>query len=297
MCESRESPCLASEDVRSGRGGQPPSANLIRAGKADAHDPATHGHGKSDRPIRPEKLPDKMGQSSLYTALMACVIVSAFGFGHRALEARYGNARKQHMLVDPNALARLPHAMGDWTGQDISSDEHIMAGASIDAYINRVYLRSKSGRPIVLYIGCGCNIDVLGHRPNLCYLGSGWSPCVKRKGGMSLNNATMLPYNIYKYTREDTTGLGIVLLHLFVVDGNYYTDVSQALRKSWGPLRSASYYAQVQIGIQSDVLMNISYEDEELLTEFAEDVLPYMNRMFENLLEQRGVMDHVAGDR
>lgn len=46
----------------SGKNEQPPSANLVRAGKADGHNPAMHEHGKSDRPIRLAKLPNKVGQ-------------------------------------------------------------------------------------------------------------------------------------------------------------------------------------------------------------------------------------------
>ena len=62
MRENREIPCSAREDGKSDKDEQSPFANLVRAEKADGRNPATHEHGKSDRPIRPTKLPNKVGQ-------------------------------------------------------------------------------------------------------------------------------------------------------------------------------------------------------------------------------------------
>lgn len=225
-------------------------------------------------------------QSSLGAAVIAGVMVFLLGLGHRALDARYGQG-SMRQSVDSDALARLPHSVDDWNGQDVPLDERIVKEADIDTYINRSYRRSGSDRPILFYIGCGSRASVLGHYPDRCYLGSGWIPCAKRKGEMSPNSGSTLPYNVYKYTREGSAEQGISLFQLFVVDGEYYTDISEARRQSWGPFRSASYYAQVQIGVQSDMLMSISDEDEELLAEFTKTVVPHMNGMFAGLLEER----------
>jgi hypothetical protein len=222
-------------------------------------------------------------QSSLHAALIACVMVFFLGLGHRVLDVKYGNVERQRSVVDANALTGLPHTFGDWTGHDVPLDERIVEVADIDTYINRIYSRSDSERPIIFYIGCGSNPAVVSHRPDRCYLGSGWLPCVRRKGEISLSGGKLVPYNIYKYTRKDTTAQGITLFQLFVVDGDCYT----ATRQFWGSLRSASYCAQVQIGVRSDGLTRISDEDEEILTEFSKDALPHMNVMFATLLEER----------
>jgi RNA-directed DNA polymerase len=50
MRENREIPCPPPEDDSEGR-----------AGKVDDHNPAMHGHGKSDSPIQPTKPPNKAG--------------------------------------------------------------------------------------------------------------------------------------------------------------------------------------------------------------------------------------------
>ncbi|MBD3336787.1 MAG: group II intron reverse transcriptase/maturase [Candidatus Eisenbacteria bacterium] len=62
MRENREIPCSAREDGKGGKDEQTSSADLVRAEKADGRNPAMHGHGKSDRPIRPAKLPNNVGR-------------------------------------------------------------------------------------------------------------------------------------------------------------------------------------------------------------------------------------------
>jgi hypothetical protein len=92
-------------------------------------------------------------QSSLYTAMIGCMVVFFLGLGHRALDVKYGNVERQRLVVDPNALTGLPRTFGDWTGHDVPLDERIVEVADIDTYINRIYSRSDSGRPIIFYIG------------------------------------------------------------------------------------------------------------------------------------------------
>jgi hypothetical protein len=236
-------------------------------------------------------------QSSLHTALMACVMVFFLGLGHRALDARYGNVGEQRLPVDPNAFASLPHAIGDWTGQDIPLDERIVEVADVDTYINRVYSRNNFGRPLIFYIGCGSGRGVVSHYPERCYLGSGWIPCTTRKGEILLNNGITLPYNIFEYARKGISEQRISLFQLFVLDGEYYTDVSKANRQLWGSMRSASYYAQVQVAVRSDSLMDMSDADEALLTEFAEDVFFHVDRMFKELLERRNRGEETDRDK
>ena len=57
MRENRETPCPPSGDGPEGR-----------AGKAIGRTPAMHGHGESDRPILPTKLPNKAEQSAAEAA-------------------------------------------------------------------------------------------------------------------------------------------------------------------------------------------------------------------------------------
>ena len=52
---------------------QTPSPTLVRAGKAGGRNPAMHGHGKSDRPIRPAKLSNKAGQPAAETVEERCL--------------------------------------------------------------------------------------------------------------------------------------------------------------------------------------------------------------------------------
>ena len=61
MRENREIPRSTREDGKSCKDEQTSSADLVRAGKADGRNPAMNGHGKSDRPILPAKLPNKVG--------------------------------------------------------------------------------------------------------------------------------------------------------------------------------------------------------------------------------------------
>jgi hypothetical protein len=223
-------------------------------------------------------------QNSFYAAIIACMIVFLLGLGHYALEAHSGRVRNQQLPVDFSALARLPCEIGDWIGQDSLLDERTVKISRVDAYISRYYSQAKDKHTVILYIGCGNDPALVTHYPDRCYLGSGWIPVGRNKGEIAQSNGTITPYNIYKYTREDFEGTEMTLFQFFVADGHCYRDTSKIEQHNWGQLRPVRYYAQVQIGIQSK--WATIETSEEVLHGFAVNLLPYMNRMFEELLEE-----------
>jgi group II intron reverse transcriptase/maturase len=82
---------------------QPTSPALVRAGKAGGRTPAMHGHGKSDRPIRPAKLPNKAGQP-------AAEVAEERGLTKENVDQQNTSQTQSRENGVPNALDRVRQA-------------------------------------------------------------------------------------------------------------------------------------------------------------------------------------------
>ncbi len=226
----------------------------------------------------------KIKNPSLYAASFALAVILALGAGHRMLGAKLGISAAQVSPVDSNLLSLVPHAIGDWRGEDIPMEDRIVKIARIDCYLNRSYSKGTAGSEVSLYIGCGHDPSLVTHSPDRCYLGGGWIPRSKTKSELSAGDITV-PLNVYEYTREGWNERGITLFQMFVVDGEYYTETSAAQHRSMGRLQTVHYFAQVQLVTQSSLLTGES--EQGLLTEFSREAFPHVSEMFAALLEER----------
>jgi hypothetical protein len=118
----------------------------------------------------------KASVTLVWTLAVALSVLS--GFVYRLL------AEGHHLVVDtpislPVKLKEFPLGLNGWTGQDVNIPTvtlEYMRTHFVDDYFNRRYQHAETGRWADLYVVyCSSQPSrILGHKPTVCYPGSGW---------------------------------------------------------------------------------------------------------------------------
>lgn len=196
--------------------------------------------------------------------------------------------------IDPAVLEQLPRQIGDWAGQDIPVDEAIRERTGADAIVNRRYVRGDGPEFVGLYVASGVSARALvGHRPEVCYISSGWTLMDRHSMKLPLADGTELPCHVFQFSRGMLDTERTTVLHYYIVDGQYCGDVSLLRMKVWRGSRMIDYATQVQIVVSTKTLT--PELATKLVSGFAIDSASFILRLFENR-EERPLPGRVADD-
>ena len=178
-------------------------------------------------------------------AVVGGVLMLAFGLGFRAV-ASHLMTPVDATPVSQEALDRLPLEIGTWVGQDIPLDAAIIKATDTDAHINRQYVSQGGLGSVSLWIASGVQArDLMPHRPEVCYTGSGYTLVARESLDLPLADGEVLPCNVMQFSRSTLTGNRVLVLYYYLVDGQYCRDVAEWRYKLiWTPI---GYVAQVQV--------------------------------------------------
>ena len=75
----------------------------------------------------------------------------------------------------PIPLSSFPVEVGNWGGKDVPISQNIQRVAGNDDFINRLYVNKSNRQWTNVYIAyCARPRNMLGHQPDICYVGGGW---------------------------------------------------------------------------------------------------------------------------
>jgi len=214
-------------------------------------------------------------------AVAASLLMLALGLGYRVLAGRL-TTPVTTPSISPAALERLPWQLDGWTGQDVPLDEEIVRATDTDAHISRRYLRREGLDSVYLYIASGVKArDLMPHRPEVCYVGNGWTLLDRRFVELSLSDGVKLPCNVLQFSRGALDTRGVAVLDYYIVDGQYCHDVSLLRSKAWHGSGTVQYVAQVQIttAVGSTLMADSA---AKLICDFAVNSASSIARLFEN---------------
>jgi EpsI family protein len=215
-------------------------------------------------------------------ALAAGFAIIVFTAAYRILAIRL-EASVNTSSLPPDALEQLPLKIGGWTGQEAPLDEKIIRATDTDAHISRSYSRYNSTEYISLFIAYGVRArDLMPHRPEVCYIGSGWTRIDKRTLKLPLSGGKELPCNILQFSRGTLDTKKTLVLNYYIVDGQYCHDVSRVRSKAWRGSGMVRYVAQVQIATSITMSLNASSAEKEICA-FAVDSAPSIYNLFQSL--------------
>ncbi len=180
-------------------------------------------------------------------AVAASCLMLVFGLTYRVVAAK-PKAPIGMTPISPNALTWFPMQIGDWTGEDVPMDEAIARATDTDACLNRRYTRRGGFEPITFYIASVVEAgDLMPHRPEVCYIGTGWTLVDHRLAKLPLGDSTALPCHIMQFSRDVLNTQKVVVLDYYLVNGQYSADVSLLRWKACLGYGRVRCVAQIQI--------------------------------------------------
>jgi EpsI family protein len=214
-------------------------------------------------------------------AFAATLLVLLFDRTYRALAAQVTGTAK-NAPVDPVLLERLPRQIGDWVGQDVPLDEEIRERTGADAIVNRQYTRRNGLEAVGLYIASGVSArSFVDHRPEVCFISSGWTLMDRRPTELPLADGSRLPCSIFQFSRGMLDTERTVVLHYYIVDGRHCGDVSSLRQRVWRGSHMVDYATQVQVVVSAGTMTTAEWA-RELACAFAADAASSVLRLFED---------------
>ena len=173
--------------------------------------------------------------------------------------------------------------IGSWTGQDVPLDETIVRKTGTDAHINRRYCRYNGVEHVGLYIAYGVTARALTpHRPEVCYVGAGWTLMDRQSVELPLEDGATLPCSVFHFSRGGLNAEKIVVLDYFIVDGRHCGDASLLQSRAWRGSDTVDYVAQVQISSTENLPTDSA---TQIVSTFAVDSALLIADLFEHTQE------------
>jgi hypothetical protein len=221
-----------------------------------------------------KKITNSSKMSVLAALVTAGILMIIFGFGYRVVADKL-SIDTSSLVIDPEILKEFPIRIGDWTGTEIPLDEKIIKATDTDARISRNYSKLNSQSVVWFYVAFGVKArDLMPHRPEVCYIGAGWTLTEKSSVDLQTENGQVLPVSIIKFKRGTLNYEYMLVLDYYIVDGQYCRDVSLLRSKVWQGSGSVGYVAQVQVVTPAATEnMDIS---EKKVSSFAIESSPYL---------------------
>jgi len=183
----------------------------------------------------------------IVAAGVGIVMLAAGGIGHRVL-SRHLDLAVGGEPIPRGTLAKLPLALGEWTGREQEMDKRIAERIGCDDWISRMYVRGATTDAVGLFVSAGIRSrDLSPHRPEVCYPTHGWTLRDANDAILSLDGESELPYRIFHFSRTGLTAEKTTVLNYFIVDGQCCPDVELLRSKSWRGSKGVRYVARVMI--------------------------------------------------
>ncbi len=177
--------------------------------------------------------------------------------------------------VMPNIpLEQFPYTLGSWEGIEYPISETVLKVAANDDYLSRVYVDNIRQLQATLYVAYTAEPRrMLGHRPRVCYVGSGWIHDGTRTAEFETVTGVKRPCQIHQFHKTGLNYQDIFVLNYYVVNGVITIDESAFSGLRWRRPKISSgridYVAQVQISSISEVAV------QTLAREFTREILSY----------------------
>jgi len=211
--------------------------------------------------------PGRISMSLLLVLVVILLILS--GIGYRVLAVRLKLITEEPIRL-PVALNNFPLQIYGWDGKDVPIPPNIQRVAGNDDFFNQwanIYI-AYSARPRTM----------LGHRPQVCYVGGGWIHDSTEQSEVISNTGRAIPCLIHRFHMPAPGYEERVVLNFYIVNGQLTNDESGFSGIGWRTPNiagnAARYVAQVQI---SSVLENSIRMAAKDMTELILDFFPDEN--------------------
>ena len=215
---------------------------------------------------------------SMIVSLLAMVLLIAAGTAYRQTAEHFRSLASQPIHLDA-PLKDFPLNVGNWKGTDIPISETVLKVAGNDDYLMRKYLNSKTGQFVSIYIAFSARPSTMrGHRPEVCYPGSGWVHDDTGNADIKLPSGRNLSCMIHRFHKPAPAAENAIVLNYYILDGHAVTneDAFSGLKyRMVNYSRKAQrYVTQVQItSTMTNSVMSAASDFGDLISTFFPDIV------------------------
>lgn len=217
---------------------------------------------------------NKTGFSWQYVVLAAFSLLLA-GSAYRVAATRLEVVSGTPVTL-PIPLSEIPASIYGWEGIDIPIPVSVQRVAANDDYISRLYKNNSKRQWASVYVAYSARPRTMsGHRPRVCYVGSGWVHDSTEQSQFRSISGKAVPCLIHRFHKPSPQTDEIVVLNFYLLNGEITCDESGFSGVGWRtPNISgniARYVTQVQI---SSTLENSVRSAAKDLTDIILDYFP-----------------------
>lgn len=149
-------------------------------------------------------------------------------------------------------LNAFPFTIENWAGKDVPINDTVLRVAATDDFLNRLYINSETSQWANVYVAYSARPrTMLGHRPQVCYVGGGWIHDGTEESQVILSAGRTIPCFVHRFHKPTPQRDEIVVLNFYIVNGQFTNDESVFSGVGWRTPNiagdAARYVAQVQI--------------------------------------------------
>jgi len=212
-------------------------------------------------------------------ATISVVLLVAAGIAYR-LAASAWDKDPGRSIPLPIPLSQIPQQIGDWVGRDLeipAATQEYMKSHYADDYVSRRYVNATEQLLADVYVVyCSTRPSgILGHRPQVCYPGSGWLSDGQEQSEFTTQSGRRVPCLVDSFHMRPPAFQQTYVLNFYVLNGRI-TLSEKEFSSIWDRRPNLSgdlarYVAQVQVRS-----FNTEYPARALASQITETILGFL---------------------
>lgn len=177
--------------------------------------------------------------------LLAAILVVTCGVVYRLLAYNYGRSTGTNIAVQ---LEDLPDSFGGWSATGNCTSQRVSGKVELQRhYINE----ATGGRVQVYVVHTNQPALMLGHRPDVCYAGDGWTYDGQQQWQFETASSRTIACKIHRFHKPIADYEELVVLSFYVLGGEIVSEQASFESLKWQTANpkndSGHYLGQVQI--------------------------------------------------
>jgi hypothetical protein len=166
-------------------------------------------------------------------------------------------AQHLRLLIDtpielPLHLSAFPVEIGNWSGKESPIPYNIQKVAGNDDFLSRLYTNRFTKEWANVYIAYSARPrTMVGHKPEACYVGSGWIHDSTEPTKVVSSSGVTIPCLVHHFHKPAPDNREVVVLNFYILNGQITSNESGFTGLGWRTPNIAGnpahYVAQVQI--------------------------------------------------
>jgi len=221
--------------------------------------------------------PTKCSKSSIWVVwILAVVLLLCAGIVYRIV-AHHLRLVVGTTIELPVPLSAFPTEVDGWSGQDIPIPYNILRVAGNDDFLSRLYINQQTKEWANIYVAYSARPrTMLGHKPEVCYVGSGWVLDQTEPSRVVSVSGTTIPCLVHRFHKPAPDNEEIFVLNFYILNGQIISNDGGFSGVGWRTPNIAGnparYVAQVQISsaLENSVLL-AARDMTDLILDFFPD--------------------------